>query len=209
MSQRIAPEVTDSPVPVGASLVADPAPLGLAAFALTTFLLSLSNALIWPAADAAIACAIAYGGTVQLLAGMWEFRRGNTFGAVAFSSYGGFWISFFFLTFVLRVADNQSVGAYLAAWGIFTLYMTVSSLRVSAAVFVVFALLTLTYALLAWGAFESAPTINQAGGAAGIATAVAAWYASFAGVTNETFKRAVLPTGNMARFFDRVSPPAV
>src|SRR3982751_6258286 len=142
VERPIAPDIT----------VADPAPLGLAAFALTTFVLSLANANVWvTAAGAAVALALAYGGTVQLLAGMWEFKRANTFGATAFSSYGGFWISFFFLVHILKVADHNAIGAYLLGWTIFTAYMTVGSLRVSAAVAVVFVLLTLTFTFLTIG----------------------------------------------------------
>jgi succinate-acetate transporter protein len=209
MSERVAPEVTDSPVPVGASLVADPAPLGLAAFATTTFVLSLTNANVWPADTAALGLALAYGGLAQLLAGMWEFRRGNTFGATAFASYGGFWISFFVFVFVVKPDNAQAVGTYLLAWAIFTAYMTIASTRVSAAIFAVFLLLTITYALLTVGAFEPAGATGpngwtEAGGWLGVATAAAAWYASLAGVTNETFKRMVFPTGSVVRYFERV-----
>ena len=184
--------------------VADPAPLGLAAFALTTFVLSLSNANVWlTAGAAAVALAIAYGGTVQLLAGMWEFKRNNTFGATAFASYGGFWISFFFLADVVKVADHNAVGAYLLGWTIFTAYMTIGALRVSGAVVLVFVLLTVTFAFLTIGELRHGPGIGlnnwtKAGGWVGIATAAAAWYASFAGVVNSTFKRVVLPTFPLA-----------
>ena len=184
--------------------VADPAPLGLAAFALTTFVLSLANANVWvTAAGAAVALALAYGGTVQLLAGMWEFKRANTFGATAFSSYGGFWISFFFLVHILKVADHNAIGAYLLGWTIFTAYMTVAALRVSGAVTAVFVLLTITFLLLTIGELRHGPgaALNnwtKAGGWVGVATAAAAWYASFAGVVNSTFKRSVLPVYPLA-----------
>lgn len=184
--------------------VADPAPLGLAAFALTTFVLSLANADVWvQAAGAAVALALAYGGTVQLLAGMWEFKRNNTFGATAFSSYGGFWISFFFLAHIVKVTDHNALGAYLLGWAIFTAYMTVAALRVSGAVTLVFVLLTVTFVLLTVGELRhgSGEALNnwtKAGGWVGVATAAAAWYASFAGVVNSTFKRAVLPVFPLA-----------
>jgi len=189
---------------------ADPAPLGLAAFAMTTFALSLGNANIWgPGADAAIALALVYGGAVQLFAGMWEFVRKNTFGALAFSSYGAFWISYY--VFVKFVAGGipaagvpQAVGVFLLGWTIFTAYMVIPSLRVSAAVALVFVLLTITFVLLTIGAFQSKMTINEWGGYFGIATAAAAWYASFAGVVNETFKKAIIPTIPLAP-----PPPAV
>ncbi|MHB1986626.1 MAG: acetate uptake transporter [Acidimicrobiales bacterium] len=194
----------EEPAPAAAFTIADPAPLGLAAFALTTFVLSLTNANVWPAGDAALALALGYGGLAQLLAGMWEFKRNNTFGATAFTSYGAFWISYFiFVQFVapkMPAADVAStVGTFLLAWGIFTLYMTVASLRVSAAVLVVFVLLTITFFLLSIGAFQSSSGWTKFGGWVGVATAAAAWYASFAGVTNSTFKRTVLPVMPLAR----------
>jgi succinate-acetate transporter protein len=180
--------------------VADPAPLGLAAFAMTTFALSVGNAKIWgPGADAALALALVYGGAVQLFAGMWEFVRKNTFGALAFSSYGAFWIAYYvfgkFVAGGIAPADApMAVGVFLLGWTIFTFYMVVPSLRVSAAVALVFVLLTITFVLLTIGAFQSKTTVTQWGGYFGIATAAAAWYASFAGVVNETFKKAIIPT---------------
>jgi uncharacterized protein len=184
--------------------VADPAPLGLAAFAMTTFALSVGNAKIWgPGADAALALALVYGGAVQLFAGMWEFVRKNTFGALAFSSYGAFWIAYYvFVKFVaggIAPADApMAVGVFLLGWTIFTFYMVVPSLRVNAAVALVFILLTITFVLLTIGAFQSKTSVTQWGGYFGIATAAAAWYASFAGVVNETFKKVVIPTISLA-----------
>jgi succinate-acetate transporter protein len=195
-------EVGEGPLPVlpqGHS-VADPAPLGLAAFAMTTFALSVGNAKIWgPGGDAAIALALVYGGAVQLFAGMWEFVRKNTFGALAFSSYGAFWIAYYvFIKFVaggVAPADlPQAVGVFLLGWTIFTFYMVIPSLRVSVAVATVFVLLTGAFVFLTIGAFQSNTTVTQWGGYVGIATAAAAWYASFAGVVNETFKKALIPT---------------
>ncbi len=184
--------------------VADPAPLGLAAFAMTTFALSIGNTNVWgPGADAALALALVYGGGVQLLAGMWEFARKNTFGALAFSSYGAFWISYYvFVKFVAPGITPKdapvAVGVFLLGWTIFTFYMTLPSLRVSVAVATVFVLLTVTFVLLTVGAFQSSMDWNKAGGWVGVATAAAAWYASFAGVTNETFKRTIIPTFPLA-----------
>ena len=183
-----------------AQVVADPAPLGLAAFAMTTFALSISNTNIWPAgADAALALALVYGGAAQLLAGMWEFARRNTFGALAFTSYGAFWISYYvFVKFVApgikTPADvGVAVGVFLLGWTIFTFYMIFASLRVSGAVVVVFVLLTVTFVFLTIGAFNSSMGANKIGGWFGLATAAAAWYASFGGVVNETFKKTVIP----------------
>ncbi len=183
---------------------ADPAPLGLAAFAMTTFALSIGNTNVWgPGADAALALALVYGGGVQILAGMWEFVRKNTFGALAFSSYGAFWIAYYvFVKFVapgIKPTDAPvAVGVFLLGWTIFTFYMTIPSFRVSGAVAAVFVLLTITFVLLTVGAFQSSMNWDKAGGWVGVATAAAAWYASFAGVTNETFKRTIIPTFPLA-----------
>jgi succinate-acetate transporter protein len=184
--------------------VADPAPLGLAAFAMTTFALSIGNTNVWgPGAKAALALALVYGGGAQLLAGMWEFVRKNTFGAVAFTSFGAFWIAYYvFVKFVapgISAADLPvAVGVFLLGWTIFTAYMTVASFRVSGAVVAVFVLLTATFVLLTIGAFQSSVNLTKAGGWVGIATAVAAWYASFAGVVNETFRKPVIPVMPLA-----------
>jgi len=195
--------------PVAEAAVADPAPLGLAGFAMTTMVLSVVNAGLMNAAiaPAVLGLALFYGGATQLFAGMWEFRRGNTFGAVAFSSFGAFWLSYWFLaTFSLRGVPigqiHSAVGIYLLGWTIFTAYMTLGALRVSGAVTAVFALLTLTFLFLTIGAFGSpvpaTSSWTKIGGWLGLATAAAAWYASFAGVTNATWKRTVLPTWPMA-----------
>jgi succinate-acetate transporter protein len=183
-----------------AEAVADPAPLGLAAFALTTFVLSFFNAdLVNKGGEPVVlGLALAYGGLAQLLAGMWEFKNNNTFGATAFSSFGAFWISLF--VFDQFLADSvpaahlgDAVGLYLIGWGIFTAYMWIASLRVSVAVMLVFALLAPTFIVLGIGNAADNSTIVHIGGWLGIATAVVAWYASFASVTNKTFGRVVLP----------------
>jgi uncharacterized protein len=184
---------------------ADPGPLGLAAFAMTTFVLSIFNANLVDAKGlpVVLGLALAYGGIVQRLAGMWEFRTGNTFGAVAFCSYGAFWISFWALEvfYAKQIGGNagHAVGVYLWAWAIFTTYMTVAALRVSGAVLLVFVLLSITFVLLAIGASGGHETLTHWGGYLGLATAAAAWYASFAVVTNSTFGRTVLPVFPLAR----------
>jgi succinate-acetate transporter protein len=195
---------TAPPPPV--ATIADPAPLGLAAFALTTFVLSMFNAGLVDAKGEPIVLglALAYGGTAQLLAGMWEFRKGNTFGATAFSSYGAFWISFwaFVAFFAERIPEanrGSAVGLYLIAWGIFTTYMWVASLRTTAAVSLVFVLLAITFFVLGIGDAGGYDSITKLGGWLGLATALAAWYASFAGVTNFTFGRELLPVRPLQR----------
>jgi uncharacterized protein len=178
---------------------ADPGPLGLGAFAMTTFVLSMfnSNLVNGKGLPVVLGLALAYGGIVQLLAGMWEFRTGNTFGALAFCSFGAFWISFWALNvfYAKQIGGNvgHAVGVYLWAWAIFTAYMTVAALRVSGAVLLVFVLLTITFILLAIGAVGPHENVTHWGGYLGLATAAAAWYASFAAVTNSTFGRTVLP----------------
>ena len=179
--------------------IADPAPLGLAGFALTTFMLSTFNAGLLPktAEVAILGVALFYGGIAQLFAGMWEFVKGNTFGALAFSSYGAFWMSLWYLIVHSGLAKADSakgVGIFLLAWTIFTLYMTVVASRITGLLFALFAVLLVTFAFLTVGAFAAAPGITKIGGFLGLITAFVAWYASFAGVMNGTAKRIVLPT---------------
>jgi len=185
------------------SHIADPAPLGLAAFALTTFLLSTVNAGWLPdtVEPVVFGLALAYGGLGQFAAGIWEFAKGNTFGATAFCSYAGFWVSFWWLTghtdFGSASASDvdHAIGMYLLIWGIFTAYMTVAASRVSGAVLAVFVLLTLTFLALAWGKFGGSDGVTHLGGYLGLLTAVSAFYASFAGVTAFTFGRQIAPVG--------------
>jgi succinate-acetate transporter protein len=188
-----------------AATTADPGPLGLAAFALTTFVLSMFNSELVSAGGepVVLGLALAYGGLAQLLAGMWEFRTGNTFGATAFTSFGAFWLSFwalahFYETKIPKADLGHAVGLYLIAWGIFTTYMFIASLRTTGAIALVFLLLAATFFLLGIGNSGDNTDIVKIGGYVGLATAVAAWYASFAGVTNSTFKRTVLPVVPLA-----------
>jgi uncharacterized protein len=198
-------EVVESRPPGGIT-IADPGPLGLAAFALTTFVLSMFNAdLVSRSGEAVVfGLALAYGGLGQLLAGMWEFRTGNTFGAVAFTSYGAFWISFwafvqFYAADVPAADAGHAVGLYLIAWGIFTTYMFIASLRTSVAIAVVFILLAATFYVLGIGNANGNDSVVKLGGWLGLATAVAAWYASFAAVTNSTFGKVVVPVFPLKR----------
>lgn len=174
------------------ALLADPAPLGLSGFALTTFVLSLWNAGILAGNDVKIVIGLAvfYGGLAQLLAGMWEFRNGNTFGATAFSSYGAFWLSFaalFIPGFGISFggtdsASETALGYYLIAWAIVTGLLLLGTFRLNGALVVVFALLFITYILLAIGAFTGSTGTTQIGGWVGLLTAIAAWYTALAGV---------------------------
>jgi len=189
-----------------APAIGDPGPLGLAAFALTTFVLSIFNAGLMGAGGEPVVfgLALAYGGVAQVLAGMWEFRNNNTFGAVAFTSFGAFWLSFwafveFFENSVPAKDAGHAVGLYLIAWGIFTLYMFVASMRTTAAVCLVFALLTATFFVLGIGNAGAHTTVIHIGGWLGLATAAAAWYASFSGVVKSTFGRDVVPNPMLHR----------
>jgi len=184
--------------------IADPAPLGLAAFALTTFLLSAKNANWTRGTDAWLGFAFAYGGITQLLAGMWEFRRNNVFGATAFSTFGAFWIGLgLYVRLVPLTATvpevRNDLGWILLAFGIFTLYMTVWASQVNEAVFGVFVALLATLILLSIGNFASNTNIIKVGGYVGVATAAIAWYASAAGVINNIVGRAILKVGGPMR----------
>jgi succinate-acetate transporter protein len=186
--------------------IADPGPLGLAAFALTTFVLSMFNAeLVGKGGEPVVlGLALAYGGLAQLLAGMWEFRTGNTFGAVAFTSFGAFWISYWVLVHFdvkgIPAKDlGHAVGLYLIAWGIFTAYMFIASLRTTTVIAAVFFALAVTFFLLGIGNAGQDTTIVKAGGFAGLITAALAWYGSFAAVANATFGRIVLPIRPLTR----------
>ncbi len=183
------------------SSIADPGPLGLSAFAGTTFVLSCFNANLIDASLSAVVLPLALflGGLAQLLAGMWEFRKANTFGSTAFTSYGAFWLSFAaFSKFVApslpAATAHQATGLYLLIWAIFTTYMTIAALKLNGAVLSVFAALSLTFILLTIGEFSESAGIAKTGGWVGLITALLAWYASFAVVTNATWKRSVLPT---------------
>jgi len=189
----------DAPAAVASgSGIADPAPLGLAAFALTTFLLSAVNAgwanntsgLAW------LGYAFAYGGVAQLLAGMWEFRNRNVFGSTAFSTYGAFWIGLgLWVLLADASATDKDLGWILLAFAIFNTYMLIFSTQINVAVFGVFLTLELTEIFLFIGAFAANTTIIKVGGYLGILTALVAWYASASGVINGMKGRQVLPVG--------------
>jgi uncharacterized protein len=192
-------EVTPAVHPAAsAATIADPGPLGLAAFALTTFLLSTVNAR-WTVGNSAgtafLGYAFAYGGLAQLLAGMWEFRRGNVFASTAFSSYGAFWIGLFIWIRVAPAATGHDLGWILVAFAIFNTYMLLMATQVNLAVFLVFLTLELTEIFLAIGNFSSSIGITQVGGYLGIATALVAWYTSAAGVSGGIGGRIILPVG--------------
>jgi succinate-acetate transporter protein len=190
-----------SPAAPGAD-IADPGPLGLCGFALTTFVLSAINAGWYDAATTPIVVGLAlfYGGLAQLTAGMWEFKKANTFGATAFTSYAAFWISLAaFLVLqghIFTIPKAQvptALGLFLLGWTIFTGIMLLASFRTNGALIVTFILLFLTFALLTIGELGPSNTWHQIGGWTGVATAIAAWYTALAGVLRSTFKRQILP----------------
>ena len=189
-------------------IAADPAPLGLAAFALTTFLLSAKNAGWTDGGNAWLGFAFAYGGLAQLLAGMWEFRNRNVFGATAFSTYGSFWIGLgMYVFFVEGGSPNalNDLGFILLAFAIFNTYMLLWATRVSVAVFLVFLTLEITEIVLFLGFFSDSETIIKAGGMVGVLTAFVAWYTSAAGVVNGMAGRQVLKVGAPI-WKDKVAP---
>jgi len=182
--------------------IADPGPLGLSAFALTTFVLSSVNAgLIAPGVKSVVlSLALFYGGGVQVIAGIWEFRKGNTFGATAFSSYGAFWLSYWGLSVFFKPAAgtsadavDQALGYFLLSWTVFTAVLLIASLRTNGALIATFLVLTVTFVLLALGHFGHSESLEKLGGWLGILTAALALYAAAASVINETWKRPVLP----------------
>jgi succinate-acetate transporter protein len=192
----------DTAVQAGAPSIADPGPLGLAAFALTTFVLSVFNAGIISNLElegVVLPVALFYGGLVQLLAGMWEFRKGNTFGATAFSSFGAFWLSYAaYAKFVLPGIEEQpdaykATGLFLLAWTIFAAILLTGAIRISGALALVFLTATAAFTLLTIGKLGQDASITKLGGYVGIATAACAWYTAWAGIVNDSWKRTVLP----------------
>jgi len=182
-------------------LPANPAPLGLSGFGLTTLVLSFLNANIVSSRDTAVVLgmALAFGGLCQLLAGMWEFRTGNTFGAVAFSSYGAFWISFWalvnFNVASLGTGAGSAIGLYLWMWGIFTGMLFLCTFASPRALQLLFLLLTVTFILLGIGNSGGNANIIHAGGYVGIATGAVALYIACADIMQAVYKRSVLPVG--------------
>lgn len=197
MSETQRDETAPGPTSPG---IADPAPLGLAAFALTTFLLSADNAGWTHGTAAWLGYALGYGGLVQLCAGMWEFRNRNVFGATAFGSYGGFWIGLglYVLTVGGKATPAQEANDLawiLLAFAIFNLYMLIASTQVNGAIFGVFITLQATEIILFIGQFATSDTLIKIGGYVGVLTAIVAWYTSFAGVVNGLAGSTVLKVG--------------
>lgn len=206
-------EAREVPVPREPAL-SDPAPLGLAAFALTTFVFSLLNAgIISPGetpedqiVNLYLPLALFYGGLAQLLAGLFEFRTGNTFAFTGFVSYGAFWISLAVLNIFARQLNiaperlAEAQGWFFLGWTIFTAIMLVAAFGLNAGLITTFVLLLATFILLTIGDLQGGPEGPGAiwvrlGGYVGIATAIVAWYVAAADVINDTLGRTVLPVG--------------
>lgn len=179
----------------------NPAPLGLAAFAMTTTVLCLFNIGAMPSAWISIVLplAISYGGLMQIIVGIWEAKLGNTFGFVAFSSYGAFWM-YYALANVLSgigmiTVNPTAAGVVLLLWGFLTLYLWLASLKAPLVTCLVFLFLTLTFFVLGIGDILAIGTITKVGGALGLVTAALAWYNSLAAVINDMHGKALAPLG--------------
>ncbi|HHT18920.1 MAG: acetate uptake transporter [Euryarchaeota archaeon] len=180
-------------------LTANPAPLGLLGFGLTTVLLNIHNAGLFPMNSMILAMGIAYGGIAQIMACAMEYKKGNTFGTVAFGSYGLFWWSFVLLLVLPKMnlaaaPDNLAVASYLTMWGLFTLVMFIGTLKLSRGLQVIFGALAILFFLLAIGDVTGNATIALIAGYEGIFTGFAAVYVGLAQVLNETYGKDVLPT---------------
>ena len=186
--------------PNAASPIADPAPVGLIALALTTLIFNLFNTGLLSRAGEPIvlALAVVYGGVIELGAGVWELRRGNSFGAMTFMSYAAFWLSYWvleqFIVGRIPAADSgHAVGAFMIVWGVFSASLWVVSLRTTAAVSTMLLMLAVSLVLLGIGISGAHADLVKIGGGFGLATAVAGWYAAFGGLINSVFGRTLLP----------------
>ena len=184
------------------NILANPAPLGLMGFGMTTVLLNIHNVGFITLGSMILAMGIFYGGFAQIIAGVLEFRKGNTFGVTAFSSYGLFWLSFVALVIIPKLItnidapDSTALAAYLFMWGLFTFMMFISTLKKNMALQFVFISLTILFWLLALGDFTGNATIIIIAGYEGIICGLSAIYLAMAEVINETYGKTILPIGN-------------
>lgn len=177
--------------------IANPAPLGLLGFGMTTLLLNLHNAALMPLSIVIVAMGFALGGAAQIIAGVMEFKNNNVFGATAFTAYGFFWWSLILIWInpfnSISAADDISMGFYLLIWGLFTLLMFVGTLKHNRSLQLVFLTLTILFFLLAISDFSSSSTIKIIGGWVGIICGLAAIYTSLAQIINNEFEKNILP----------------
>lgn len=185
---------------MGNTTLANPAPLGLMGFGMTTILLNLHNTGLFEMDVIILAMGLFYGGIAQILAGLLEYKKGNTFGLTAFTSYGSFWLTLVAILLLPKMglaaaADGHFLGAYLALWGIFTLFLFFGTLRAAKMLQFVFASLTLLFALLAIGHLLDHAALLRIAGWVGIVCGASAFYLAMGEVLNEKFGRSVLPIG--------------
>ena len=179
---------------------ANPAPLGLMAFGMTTVLLNIHNAGFYPMDSMILAMGIFYGGLAQVIAGIMEWKKNNTFGTTAFTSFGFFWLSLVFLLLIPKFGwwtgpTSGSMAAYLFMWGLFTSCMFIGTLRANRALQVVFFTLAVLFFLLAWGDASGSVTVKHIAGYEGIFCGLSAIYAAMAQVLNEMYGKTILPLG--------------
>jgi uncharacterized protein len=182
---------------------ANPAPLGLVGFGMTTVLLNLHNAGMFPMDSMILGMGIFYGGLGQIIVGIMEWRKNNTFGATAFTSYGLFWLTLVALillpkTGMIQAPDNSAMTAYLLMWGFFTAALFIGTLKISRALQIVFGSLTILFFLLAAGDVSGSPAIKMIAGYEGIFCGVSAIYAGLAQVINEVYGKTLAPLGSVA-----------
>ncbi|MFC3396729.1 acetate uptake transporter [Brenneria rubrifaciens] len=180
--------------------LANPGPLGLMGFGMTTILLNLHNAGFFPLSSIILSMGIFYGGIAQILAGLLEYKKGNTFGMTAFTSYGAFWLTLVAIIMLPKMglaeaSDAQFLGVFLGLWGIFTLFMFFGTLRANRALQFVFASLTVLFALLAIGNFTGNHSLLIFAGYEGIICGASAIYLAMAEVLNQQYGRTILPIG--------------
>ncbi|WP_432720931.1 acetate uptake transporter [Jeongeupia wiesaeckerbachi] len=192
--------MTDTQLVQTKDTTANPAPLGLLGFGMTTVLLNIHNVGWIPLGSMILAMGIFYGGLAQVIAGIMEWKKGNTFGTVAFTSYGMFWLSLVALLVLpkLGLAEAQNadgMGAYMLVWGLFTLCLFAATLRASLATRVVFATLTILFFLLGAAELSGSVALTRCAGVVGLICGASAFYTAIAEVLNETYGRTVLPLG--------------
>ncbi|MGE5627267.1 MAG: acetate uptake transporter [Solirubrobacterales bacterium] len=185
-------------------LTANPAPLGLLGFGMTTVLLNIHNAGFIPLSTMILAMGIFYGGLAQVIAGIMEWKKNNTFGTTAFTSYGFFWLSLVGLILMPKMglgeaASGKAMAAYLFMWGLFTFAMFIGTLKISKALQFVFGSLAVLFFLLAAGDFTGAAAITRIAGYEGIICGFSALYTAMAQVLNELYGKTVLPIGNVKK----------
>ena len=186
-------------------ITGNPAPLGLLGFGMTTVLLNLHNAGFYELNSMILAMGLCYGGAAQIIAGIMEWKKGNTFATTAFISYGLFWLSLVTLIIIAKLgwgapSNDTAMAAYLAMWGLFTAVMFIGTLRLNRALQIVFATLTILFFLLAYGDFTNASAgFKHFTGYEGILCGFSAIYTGLAQVLNELFGKTVLPLGSVTK----------